>query len=93
MVVLVAGSNGMVGSAISRKFIDLGSKVVPMSRAEVDILDAKASLEYIGKVRPSLIVLAAAKVGGIDSNRRNPVEFLEVNLQIQHNRKTYNKSE
>lgn len=83
MSVLVAGSSGMVGSAIVRKFTEFGLKVSPMSRKEVDIIDEKSTLNYIDLVQPDSIVIAAAKVGGIAANKNYPVEFLETNLKIQ----------
>jgi GDP-L-fucose synthase len=83
MSVLVAGSSGMVGSAIVRKFTEFGLKVSPMSRKEVDIIDEKSTLKYIDLVQPDSIVIAAAKVGGIAANKNYPVEFLETNLKIQ----------
>ena len=79
----MAGSSGMVGSAIVRKFTEFGLKVSPMSRKEVDILDEKSTLKYIDLVQPDSIVIAAAKVGGIAANKNYPVEFLETNLKIQ----------
>ncbi len=79
----MAGSSGMVGSAIVRKFTEFGLKVSPMSRKEVDIIDEKSTLKYIDLVQPDSIVIAAAKVGGIAANKNYPVEFLETNLKIQ----------
>ena len=79
----MAGSSGMVGSAILRKFTEFGLKVSPMSRKEVDILDEKSTLKYLDLVQPDSIVIAAAKVGGIAANKNYPVEFLETNLKIQ----------
>lgn len=79
----MAGSSGMVGSAIVRKFTEFGLKVSPMSRKEVDIIDEKSTLNYIDLVQPDSIVIAAAKVGGIAANKNYPVEFLETNLKIQ----------
>ena len=84
MGVLVAGSSGMVGSAIVRKFEKLDLKVTPMSRREVDFEDEKSTLEYIDLIRPDSMIIAAAKVGGISANQNSPVEFLEANLRIQH---------
>jgi GDP-L-fucose synthase len=54
-----------------------------MSRKDVDFLDEKLTLKYIDSVQPETIVIAAAKVGGIGSNKNYPVEFLEANLRIQ----------
>jgi GDP-L-fucose synthase len=84
MSVLVAGSSGMVGSAIVRKFEEFDLKVTPMSRSEVDFEDEKSTLKYIDLIQPDALVIAAAKVGGISANQNSPVEFLEANLRIQN---------
>jgi len=83
MRVLIAGSSGMVGSALVRKFNDFGFTVSTLSRENVDLTDEKGSLRFIDKIRPDLIVMAAAKVGGISANLAQPVQFLETNLRIQ----------
>jgi len=83
MSILVAGSSGMVGSAIVRKFRELGLNVTPMSRKEVDFTDEKSTLKYIDSIKPDSMIIAAAKVGGILANKSSPVEFLETNLRIQ----------
>ena len=80
---LVAGSSGMVGSAIVRNLSQHGLKVYSMSRKDVDFLDEKSTLNFIDKIQPDAIVIAAAKVGGIAANNRSPVEFLEKNIRIQ----------
>lgn len=85
MNVLVAGSSGMVGSAIVRSFENLGLKTYPMSRYEVDLVDTDATLNYVKKIEPDTLIIAAAKVGGIAANNSWPVEFLETNLKIQQN--------
>ena len=73
----------MVGSAIVKRFTLGHSQVASMSRKEVDLLDEKATLKHIQKVNPELLVIAAARVGGIAANSKSPVEFLETNLRIQ----------
>jgi GDP-L-fucose synthase len=83
MSVLVAGSSGMVGSAIVRKFEEFDLKVIPMSRSDVDFEDEKSTLKYIDLIQPDSLVIAAAKVGGISANQDSPVEFLEANLRMQ----------
>jgi GDP-L-fucose synthase len=85
MTVIVAGSSGLVGSAITKVFESHGYKVVGINRSVVDLKDKKATRDLIGLVKPVLIVDAAAKVGGIGANNKFPVEFLSENLAIQEN--------
>lgn len=83
MTVIVAGSTGLAGSAIVNAFEATGQSVIGINRSVVDLLDARATLEFIKSVRPTLIVDAAAMVGGIGANNAFPVEFLTDNLLIQ----------
>ncbi len=83
--ILVAGSSGLVGSAITKAFETRGHEVIGVNRSVVDLLDTKQTLEFIESIKPSLIVDAAAKVGGIGANDAFPVEFLLDNLLIQNN--------
>jgi len=85
MTVLVAGATGLVGSSIVRAFKSKGQNVIGINRSVVDLMDAKATEAFISKAKPSLIVDAAAKVGGIGANDSFPVEFLVNNLTIQDN--------
>ena len=85
MTVIVAGATGLVGSAIVKAFKSKGQTVIGINRSVVDLMDAKATEDFIAKIRPSLIVDAAAKVGGIGANNSFPVEFLSDNLSIQSN--------
>jgi len=76
----------MVGSAIHRRLIKDGFfKVIGRSRAELDLLDRKAVRDFFEQERPSIVIDAAAKVGGILANNEQPVEFLLQNLTIQNN--------
>jgi GDP-L-fucose synthase len=85
MTVIVAGATGLVGSAIVRAFKSKGQNVIGINRSVVDLMDAKATEAFISEAKPSLIVDAAAKVGGIGANDSFPVEFLINNLTIQDN--------
>jgi len=85
MTVLIAGSAGMVGSALVRKFKDSGFNVSSLSRREVDFRDEIATLNHMNRIKPESLIIAAAKVGGIGANNKYPVEFLEENLKIQQN--------
>ena len=85
MTIVVAGGTGLAGSAIVRAYQAAGHEVIPVSRKVVDLLDRDATFAFIKEVKPSLIVDAAAKVGGIGANNSFPVEFLADNLRIQSN--------
>ena len=85
MTVIVAGATGLAGSAIVNAFKSTGREVVGINRSVVDLMDAQATELFIGRSKPSLIVDAAAMVGGIGANNAYPVEFLSNNLTIQGN--------
>ena len=85
MTVVIAGSTGLVGSALSEVFTAAGHEVVGLNRSVVDLLDLEASKKIIQKIKPELVIDAAAKVGGIGANNTLPVEFLTDNLRIQNN--------
>jgi GDP-L-fucose synthase len=85
MTVLVAGGTGLVGSAIVRELKRVNKDVVGISSKDVDLLDRDKTFAYIKKINPTVIIDAAAKVGGIGGNNSFPVEFLTQNLQIQSN--------
>jgi GDP-L-fucose synthase len=85
MTILVAGSTGLVGSAIVRYFENRGLQTVGISRSVVNLFDGKATNDFITKIQPSVIINAAARVGGIAANNQQPVEFLTDNLLIQSN--------
>jgi GDP-L-fucose synthase len=84
--IFVAGHRGMVGSAIHHALRAEGfTKVLGRTRAELDLLDRAAVRAFFEKERPSIVVDAAAKVGGILANNEQPTEFLLQNLTIQNN--------
>ena len=85
MTILVAGKTGLVGSAILRGLNKAGKTAVGINSKDVDLLDRKKTFEYIQDLKPSLIIDAAARVGGIGANSNFPVDFLSKNLQIQCN--------
>ena len=85
-IIFVAGHRGMVGSAIHRQLLEDGfHQVIGHSRAELDLLDRRAVREFFAQTRPSVVIDAAAKVGGILANNEQPVEFLLQNLTIKNN--------
>lgn len=84
--VFVAGHRGMVGSAIHRHLTETGfTDIVVRSRSELDLTDRSAVLRFFDEHRPEVVVLAAARVGGILANSTQPVDFISENLQIQVN--------
>lgn len=84
--VFVAGHRGMVGSAIVRALRQAGcNDLILRSRAELDLTDERAVRSLISAERPDIVVLAAAKVGGIQANDRFPADFIRDNLAIQSN--------
>ena len=85
MTVIVAGATGLVGSAITKAFESHGRRVVGINRSIVDLLNYEATEAFIKKVKPTLVVDAAARVGGIGANNAFPVEFLSNNIAIQSN--------
>lgn len=84
--ILVAGAQGMVGSAIVRALQRSGcTQVLAPSRRELDLLDSAAVKKYLEAQRPAQIYVAAAKVGGILANDSYPANFLYDNLMIEAN--------
>ena len=76
----------MVGSAVVRRLSEAAfGKILTRSRAELDLLDRAAVRAFFDQERPSVVVDAAAKVGGIVANNEQPVEFLLQNVAIQNN--------
>ncbi len=84
--IFVAGHNGMVGSAICRKLQRNGyASILKESRKDLDLCDEYAVSEWFKKNNPSIVIIAAAKVGGILANENFPADFILENLKIQNN--------
>jgi GDP-L-fucose synthase len=84
--IYVAGHKGLVGSAIARRLKAEGcSNLVLRTRDELDLLNQSAVHFFFERERPEIVVLAAAKVGGILANSLYPGEFIYENLMIQSN--------
>jgi GDP-L-fucose synthase len=84
--ILVAGHRGMAGSAICRALQRAGySNLLTASRAELDLEVGPAVQRWFAEHQPTVVVLAAAKVGGIQANNSYPADFLLENLKIQTN--------
>jgi len=84
--IFVAGHRGMVGSALVRALRAAGfENLLLRERAELDLTCQAAVDQFFAAARPRYVFLAAARVGGILANDRNPAEFLRDNLAIQSN--------
>lgn len=84
--IFVAGHRGMVGSALVRRLeAEAFSNVVTRERSQLDLTDESAVAKFFAEKRPDVVIVAAAKVGGIKANNDYPVEFLVENLRIQNN--------
>lgn len=83
--VWVAGHRGMVGSAIVRRLVSENCEVVTASRLDVDLRDQCAVRGWVEKMKPQVVFLAAAKVGGILANDTLPADFLYDNLMVEAN--------
>lgn len=84
--VYIAGHRGLVGSALVRRFQAEGfTNLLVRTHSELDLMDRAATLDFILKSRPQVVIDAAARVGGIMANNTYPADFLSENLQIQVN--------
>ena len=82
----IFGARGMAGSAISRALERAGYlQQLKPSRQELDLLDSQAVQQWFSEHQPTVVILAAAKVGGIHANNTYPADFLLENLKIQTN--------
>jgi len=88
--IYVAGHRGMAGSAICRALVAKGygeaggGALLTATRSELDLLDPLSVSEWFGANKPDVVILAAAKVGGIHANTTYPADFLLENLKIQN---------
>ena len=90
--IFIAGGHGMVGKAIYKNLFnsgygksDLGGKILRPTRKELDLTNYDSVLNWFAKNKPSVVIIAAAKVGGILANKEYPFEFILENLKIETN--------
>ncbi|MCB1229698.1 MAG: GDP-L-fucose synthase [Verrucomicrobiae bacterium] len=84
--IYVAGHRGMVGSALVRALTAKGERdILAIDRSALDLTDQKATRDFLMTEKPDEIIVAAARVGGIEANRSFPAEFLHENLAIASN--------
>ena len=85
MKILVFGSNGLVGSSIVRKFTDNNLNVIGSTREDTDLFSLDQTVKKIDQEMPDVVVIAAAKVGGIHANNTQRFSFIIENLKISTN--------
>ena len=86
MSIFLAGHNGLVGSAIHRKLLKKNFKnIITIDRKKLDLLNQQAVFNFIKRKRPKIVIIAAAKVGGVHHNNIHGADFIYENLQIQSN--------
>lgn len=83
--VFVAGHRGMVGGALARRLRQEDCELLLAGRDVVDLQDQAATFEWMARERPDVVIIAAAKVGGILANDTYPADFLYQNLAIAAN--------
>lgn len=84
--IFVAGHHGMVGAAICRKLeAQTGTEIVTRSSEQLDLRDQVKTREFMKSEQPDMVILAAAKVGGIHANNTYPAQFIYDNIMIQAN--------
>ena len=84
--IYVAGHTGLVGSAIVRKLKNKGyKKIIFLDRKKLDLTNQSKVFKYLKKNKPQFVFIAAAKVGGIQSNIENKADYITQNLLIQTN--------
>ena len=89
--IFIAGSTGMVGSSIKRAILkkmdsrEENAILLTPSRKELNLLESKLVKNWFIKEKPTIVILAAAKVGGILANSKYPANFLIDNIKIQTN--------
>ena len=84
--IFIAGHNGMVGKAILKKLKENGYKnLIIISKNKLNLLDQWKVFKFLKKTKPNLVIIAAARVGGIYANYKNKAKFIYENLQIQNN--------
>jgi GDP-L-fucose synthase len=83
--IYVAGHRGMVGSAILRRLANVRSDIITAGRGEVDLERQEQAERFLAATKPDVVIVAAAKVGGIHANSAYPAEFISQNLAIARN--------
>ena len=83
--IYVAGHRGLVGSAIMRSLDKNGyNNVIGRTHRELDLTNQQAVWDFFEEQRPDIVILAAAKVGGINANNTTPADFAYENMPVSY---------
>ena len=86
MKIFLAGHKGLVGSAILRKLVSKKYKnIITADRKKLDLLNQRKVFQFVKRKKPDIVIIAAAKVGGVHHNNIHGADFIYENLQIQNN--------
>ena len=81
--IFVAGHKGMVGSAIVRRLASEGPEILGVDRLSLDLTNQQATEDWLARMKPDAIFLAAGLVGGIHANNSYPADFITNNIQLR----------
>ncbi len=86
MKIFLAGHKGLVGSAIHKKLLEKNfKKIITVDKKKLNLLNQKLVFKFIKKKKPNILIVAAARVGGVYHNNKHGADFIYENLQIQNN--------
>jgi GDP-L-fucose synthase len=86
MKIFLAGHKGLVGSAILKKLKKKGyKKIIIINKSKLNLLNQNSVDNFLKKKKPEIVIIAAARVGGILANSKYGAKFIYENLQIQNN--------
>ena len=84
--IYLAGHTGLVGKAVFKKLKEKGfKKIIVRKKTQLDLKNQKKTFEFLNKIKPKIVIICAAKVGGIKANNNKRADFLIDNLEIQNN--------
>ena len=84
--IYLAGHTGLVGKAVLKKLKEKGfKKIIVRKKKQLDLKNQKKTFQFLNKIKPKIVIICAAKVGGIKANSNKRADFLIDNLEIQNN--------
>lgn len=84
--IYLAGHTGLVGKAVLKKLKEKGfEKIIVRKKKQLDLKNQKKTFQFLNKIKPKIVIICAAKVGGIKANNNKRADFLIDNLEIQNN--------
>ena len=84
--IYLAGHTGLVRKAVFKKLKEKGfKKIIVRKKTQLDLKNQKKTFEFLNKIKPKIVIICAAKVGGIKANSNKKADFLIDNLEIQNN--------